>query len=108
MGLLRHRVTSFAEPLPALMASLAAAVVVLLGSLTASFTDPGVAPVLVTVAAVGVLAAVLASTSRHALQPLPVRATPSGVTGAVSSATAYWCTVDAPSCPQRPRAPGRH
>jgi len=106
---LRHRSSSAAQPVPALVTSLAAAVlVVLLGALTASFTHADVAQVLVTAAAVGVLTAVLASAGQHVVQPLSVRASPSGVAGAVAASTAYWCALDAPSCPQRPRAPGRH
>ncbi|MBC9821158.1 hypothetical protein [Terrabacter sp. MAHUQ-38] len=106
MSALRQHVSSVAEP--AFVASVALTVVVLLGSLTASFTDAGVVQVLLTTAAVGVLTAVLASAGRHVVQPLPVRANPTGVAGAVASSSAYWCALDAPSCPHRPRAPGRH
>lgn len=91
-----------------LVASLSATVVVLLGSLTSSVTDASAGQVLLTAAAVGVLTAVLASTAQRVVQPLPVRTHPSGVSGAVPASTAYWCALDAPSCPQRPRAPGRH
>lgn len=98
------RVSSARQSVPALVASLAATVVVIFGSLTGA----GAGQVLVTAAAVGVLTAVLATTSQQAVRPLPVRANPSGVAGAVPASTAYWCALDAPSCPQRPRAPGRH
>ncbi|MGO4603894.1 hypothetical protein [Terrabacter sp. 2YAF2] len=113
MSVLRDRASSTtASPvvssLPALVASLAATVVVFLGSLTSSVTDASAGQVLLTAAAVGVLTALLASTGHHVVQPLPVRAHPSGVAGAVPASTAYWCALDAPSCPQRPRAPGRY
>lgn len=88
----------------ALTASLAATIVVLSGSLVAA--GPG--HLLLSAATVGVLTAVLAATGRHVVQPLPVRIASTGVTGAVPASTAYWCALDAPSCPQRPRAPGRH
>ncbi|GAA2470964.1 hypothetical protein [Terrabacter carboxydivorans] len=120
MSILRERASSLtsspasslisfrATSLPALVASLAATVVVLLGTLTSSVTDASAGQVLLTAAAVGVLTAVLASTGQHVVRPLPARANPSGVSGAVPASTAYWCALDAPSCPQRPRAPGRH
>lgn len=109
MSVLRYRALSAAAPLPALVASRAAAVVVvLLGSLTASFTGADVAQVLVTAAAVGVLTAVLASAGQRVVQPLAVRANPSRVAGAVAASTAYWCALDAPRSPRRPRAPGQH
>lgn len=109
MSMLRQRGSSAAGPVPALVASVAATVlVVFLGSLTASFTGADVAQVLVTAAAVGVLTAVLASAGQRVIQPVAARANPSGVAGAVPASTAYWCALDAPSCPRRPRAPGQH
>jgi hypothetical protein len=93
---------------PACVAVLAATVVVLVGSLSASLTDASAGQVLLSAAAVGVLGMVLATAGQHVVQPLPARANPSGVAGAVPASTAYWCALDAPSCPQRPRAPGRH
>jgi len=89
-------------------ASLAATAIVVLGSLTGSLTGAGAGQVLLTAAALGVLTAVLASTRQQVVRPLPVRVNPSGVAEAVPASTAYWCALDAPSCPQRPRAPGRH
>ena len=113
MSILRDRASSLTTSsvnasLPALVASLAATVVVLLGSLTSPVTGASAGQVLLTAAAVGVLTAVLATTTHHVVQPLPVGTHPSGVAGAVPASTAYWCALDAPSCPQRPRAPGRH
>lgn len=108
MSVLRERTSSRATSLPAFVASLAATLVVLFGSLTGSVTHASPGQVLLTAAAVGLLTAVMASTGQHVVQPLPVRARPSGVAGAVPASTAYWCALDAPSCPQRPRAPGRH
>lgn len=99
---------SITAPVPALVASLAATVVALLGSLFGSITDASPGQVLLTAAAVGLLTAVLAAAGQHVVQPVPVRVRPSGVPGAVPASTAYWCALDAPSCPQRPRAPGRH
>jgi len=112
MSDVRERASSAAAAMPALVASLAATAVVLLGSLTSSVTgsvtDASAGQVLLTAAAVGLLTAVMASTSRQIVRPVPVRLHPSGVAGAVPASTAYWCALDAPSCPQRPRAPGRH
>jgi hypothetical protein len=108
MSALRHRLISDVDALPAvaasLAASLAAAVVVLLGTVTGA----GSGQLLLTAATVGVLTFVLATTAVRTVQPLPVRVHASGVPGAVPASTAYWCTLDAPRCPQRPRAPGRH
>jgi len=104
MSDLRRRVAATQESLAVLTAGLAATVVVLLGS----FTGAGPGQLLVTAAAVGVVTAVLAAAGHHVVQPLPVRAHPSGVADAVPASTAYWCALDAPSCPHRPRAPGRH
>lgn len=104
MSALRHRLSSDVGALPAVAASLAATVVVLLGALTGA----GAGQVLVTAATVGVLAVVLATTAVRTVRPLPVRVHASGVPGAVPASTAYWCALDAPRCPQRPRAPGRH
>ncbi|MEW1952279.1 hypothetical protein [Terrabacter sp. NPDC080008] len=104
MSDLRARVASTRESLWVLTAGLAATVVVLLGSLTGA--GPG--QLLVTAAAVGLVTAVLATTGRQVLRPVPVRASTSGVPGAVPASTAYWCALEVPSCPQRPRAPGRH
>ena len=112
MSALRPRLSSDVGSLPALVASSAALVVVLVGSVTGALTvslpDAGAGQVLLTAAAVGLLTAVLATAGQHVVQPLPVRANPSGVAGAVPASTAYWCALAAPSCPQRPRAPGRH
>jgi hypothetical protein len=112
MSVLRDRASSAApwlpESMPVLVASLAATVVVFLGSLTSSVSDASAGQVLLTAAAIGVLTAVLATTRQHVVQPLPARTHPSGVAGAVPASTAYWCALDTPSCPQRPRAPGRH
>ena len=104
MSALRHRLSSDVGALPAVAASLAATVVVLLGTVTGA----GAGQVLVTAATVGVLAVVLATTAVRTVRPLPVRVHASGVPGAVPASTAYWCALDAPRCPQRPRAPGRH
>ncbi|KRB47041.1 hypothetical protein [Terrabacter sp. Root181] len=104
MSALRHRLSSDVGALPAVAASLAATVVVLLGTVTGA----GAGQALVTAATVGVLAVVLATTAVRMVRPLPVRVHASGVPGAVPASTAYWCALDAPRCPQRPRAPGRH
>ena len=116
MSALRHRASADASALPAravslavsravcLAASLAVMVVVLLGTATGA----GGAQVLLTAATVGVLTVVLATTAVRTVRPLPVRVHASGVPGAVPASTAYWCSLDAPRCPQRPRAPGRH
>lgn len=85
-------------------ASLAAMVVILLGTVTGASAGQ----VLLTAAAAGVIAVVLATTGTTAVRPLPVTPRPSGVAGAVLASTAYWCALEAPRCPQRPRAPGRH
>ncbi|WP_330475321.1 hypothetical protein [Terrabacter sp. C0L_2] len=108
MSVLRERASSVAAAMPALVASLAATVVVLVGSLVGSVTDASAGQVLLTAAAVGLLTAVMASAGRQVAPPVPVRVHSSGVPGAVPASTAYWCALDAPSCPQRPRAPGRH
>src|SRR5262245_20103638 len=107
MSLRREHASAAAEPMRALVAGSAATVVVLLASLLGSVGQAGVAHVVFTAAAVGVLTALLASAAQHVVQPRPVRARPSGVSGAVPASTAYWCALEAPSCPQRPRAPGR-
>jgi hypothetical protein len=104
MSALRHRLSSDVGALPAVAASLAATVVVLLGTVTGA----GAGQVLLTAATVGVLTVVLATTAVRTARPLPVRVHASGVPGAVPASTAYWCALDAPRCPQRPRAPGRH
>lgn len=104
MSVLRHRASTDAAALPALAASLAATVVVLLGTVT----GVGAGQVLLTAATVGVLTVVLATTAVRPARPVPVPVHPSGVPGAVPASTAYWCALDAPRCPQRPRAPGRH
>ena len=104
MSALRHRLSSDVGALPAVAASLAATVVVLLGTVTGA----GAGQVLLTAATVGVLTSVLATTAVRTVRPLPVRVHASGVPGAVPASTAYWCALDAPRCPQRPRAPGRH
>ena len=93
---------------PAVAASLAAMVVVLLGTVLGTATGAGGAQVLLTAATVGVLTVVLATTAVRTVRPLPVRVHASGVPGAVPASTAYWCALEAPRCPQRPRAPGRH
>jgi hypothetical protein len=89
---------------PALAASLVATFVVLLATLTGA----GGGPVLLTAATVGVLTVVLATTAAGTVRPVPLRVHSSGVAGAVPASTAYWCALDAPRCPQRPRAPDRH
>jgi len=93
---------------PAVAASLAAMVVVLLGTVLGTATGAGGAQVLLTAATVGLVTAVLATTAVRTVRPLPVRVHASGVPGAVPASTAYWCALEAPRCPQRPRAPGRH
>ena len=98
MSVLRERAASVTASVPAL-ASLAATLVVLLGSLTSPVTGASLGQVLLTAAAVGLLTAVLASTGQHVVQPLPVRTRPSGVAGAVPASTAYWCALDAPAVP---------
>ncbi len=108
MHLQREHASAAAERVRALVSGSAATVVVLLASLLASVGQAGVADVLFTAAAVGVLTALLASAAQHVVQPRPARARPTGVSGSVPATTAYWCALDAPSCPQRPRAPGRH
>ena len=104
MSALRHRLSPDVGALPAVAASLAATVVVLLGTVTGASAGQ----VLLTAATAGVLTVVLATTAVRTLRPLPVRVHASGVPGAVPASTAYWCALDAPRCPQRPRAPGRH
>ena len=106
MSRLRLRTSSVVGPWFAMVAITAATVVALLGLLSASFSGAGVAQVLVTAAALGVFTAVLAGAGRNVVQPLPVSANPSRVPGAVAAPSAYWCALDAPVCPQRPRAPG--
>jgi hypothetical protein len=113
MSVLRHRLSAPLPALPALpalaalpafAASLAAAVVVLLGAVTGASAGQ----LLLTAATVGVLTLVLTTTAVRAVRPVPVPVRPCGVAGAVPASTAYWCALEAPSCPQRPRAPGRH
>ena len=115
MSVLRHRVSAAVAALPALpalaalpalVASLAVAVVVLLGTVTGASAGQ----LLLTAATVGVLTLVLTTTAVRTVLPVPVPVPvrPSGVAGAVPASTAYWCALEAPSCPQRPRAPGRH
>jgi len=113
MSVLRHRVSAAVAALPALpalaalpalVASLAVAVVVLLGTVTGASAGQ----LLLTAATVGVLTLVLTTTAVRTVLPVPVPVRPSGVAGAVPASTAYWCALEAPSCPQRPRAPGRH
>ncbi len=108
MRVLRHRASADVAVLPVLTASLAAAVVVLLGTVLGTVSGAGAGQVLLTAATVGVLTVVLARTAVRPVRPLPVRVHASGVPGAVPASTAYWCALDAPRCPQRPRAPGRH
>ena len=110
MSVLRHRASadvaalSARSALPAVAASLVAMVVVLLGTVTGA----GAGQLLLTAATVGVLTVVLATTAVRTVRPVPVPVLPSGVSGAVPASTAYWCALDAPRCPHRPRAPGRH
>ena len=104
MSDVRHRLFPDMGALPAVAASLAAVAVVLLGTVTGASAGQ----VLLTAATAGVLTVVLATTAVRTLRPLPVRVHASGVPGAVPAPTAYWCALDAPRCPQRPRAPGRH
>ncbi len=112
MSLTRQRVSSPRLPTAAVpgaratlvgCAALAATLVVLLASAT-----PGSAlPVLLAVAAVGLLAVVRQQAGHRVVRPLPVPTHPSGVAHAVRASTAYWCAIPAPGCPRRPRAPGR-
>ena len=104
MSNVRHRLFPDVGALPAVAASLAAVAVVLLGTVTGASAGQ----VLLTAATAGVLTVVLATTAVCTVRPLPVRVHASGVPGAVPASTAYWCALDAPRCPQRPRAPGRH
>ena len=104
MSDVRHRLFPDVGALPAVAASLAAVAVVLLGTVTGASAGQ----VLLTAATAGVLTVVLATTAVRTVRPLPVRVHASGVPGAVPASTAYWCALDAPRCPQRPRAPGRH
>jgi hypothetical protein len=86
-----------------LVISLVATLVVLL----ATTGDASALHVLVTAGAVGLLAIALTARQARPVRPVPVRARPSGVADAVPASSAYWCAVDAPRCPRRPRAPGR-
>ena len=104
MSNVRHRLFPDVGARPAVAASLAAVAVVLLGTVTGASAGQ----VLLTAATAGVLTVVLATTAVRTVRPLPVRVHASGVPGAVPASTAYWCALDAPRCPQRPRAPGRH
>ncbi|WP_020141758.1 hypothetical protein [Terracoccus sp. 273MFTsu3.1] len=104
MSVLRQRASADVAALPALAASLAAAVVVILGTVTGGSAGQ----VLLTAMTAGVLMVVLTKTAVRTVRPVPVPLHPSGVSGSVPAATAYWCALDAPRCPQRPRAPGRH
>ena len=77
-------------------------------SSSGTVTGAGAGQVLLTAATVGVLTVVLATTAVRTVRPLPVRVHASGVPARCPPSTAYWCALDAPRCPQRPRAPGRH
>ena len=91
-------------PLAPILASLAAALVVLGGALTGQ----GAGQTLVVAVTVGVLATLLVRAGRPAVAALPAKTAPAARAGDVDSSTAYWCALEAPTCPRRPRAPGRH
>ncbi|MGO4597396.1 hypothetical protein [Terrabacter sp. 2RAF25] len=62
---------------------------------------------LVATAAAAALVATLGRTAHVPVRVHAVRARPGSRREHVDAPTAYWCSVDAPSRPQRPRAPGR-
>ncbi|GAA5035191.1 hypothetical protein GCM10023258_36790 [Terrabacter aeriphilus] len=102
-----HALTTEAARVRVVVATLLTSLVATLVVLLATTGDASPLHVLVTAGAVGLLAIALTARQARPVGPVPVRARPSGVAGAVPASTAYWCAVDAPRCPRRPRAPGR-
>ena len=74
------------------------------GGLTAQALVAGT----VTTAVAAALAVALGRTARVPVRVRAVRAPSGRHRDQVEAPTAYWCSVSAPSRPQRPRAPGRH
>ena len=73
----------------------------------ATLSGPSIGQTLVVAMTVGALAALLATSGRLTVRAVSAVVTPDARGGEVDAPTAYWCALEAPTCPRRPRAPGR-
>lgn len=80
---------------------------VALAMLGAVVSGPSVTQTLIVAVTVGALAVILATAGRIAPRAVPAVVPARARAGEVDAPTAYWCALEAPTCPQRPRAPGR-
>ncbi|MGW5240382.1 hypothetical protein ACWEOW_15745 [Monashia sp. NPDC004114] len=87
--------------------SMLASLAFLLAVVGAAVSGPSVGQTLIVAATVAALAALLATARRIAVRATPAVVMPHARAGEVDAPTAYWCALGAPTCPQRPRAPGR-